>query len=67
MCRIVDEIVDEIVKDIAQRAAQEATRNYNINVAKSLLSDGFPVAMVVKHTGLTEAEVLELAEQSSSA
>ena len=49
--------IDEAVREIQIRDAKEEGK---IEVARSMLADGFPAETIRKHTGLDESSILSL-------
>lgn len=49
-----------IIRTAENKARKEATAQTKLEIAKEMLSDGVPIATIVKYTSLTEAEVAVL-------
>ena len=59
------ELMEELAREEAERAAKKATLKEKRRIAKGFLSDGIPVAIVVKNTGLSSEEVEKIAARLS--
>lgn len=55
------EALEQMRNEVAEAAAKRAKREYSIQIARTMLSDGEPVDKVSRYTGLTLDEVQSLA------
>ena len=58
--RVTKQVTEQVTKQVTEEVTKEVTKQRNIEIAKNLINTGIVLDSIIKVTGLSEQEVLDL-------